>query len=655
MDCKSGYSITIVSIQNMLVQIFDHFLVSHKDYTSVDFAQLMLTVEPKRKKELEVLGLIIPSASWVSTFMRDAGYRCTKPRVMGKTKYHEVVAFTAILVTAIHIYNPITGNMDETGYFISQLPLKTYHLSNTPNLITHIPHQKTRFTLGITSLSHGPVYPPFIISRDLDSGICGEISIDNSVSSSSLADVLHLVRDSENESLVIKVIEKDSQEKRVKITDYKKKEDDEPINNNNSQNFNNSTNNNISKKRQRETKKKPVISKKKKKNDNDGEDFLDENSVEFLDLLYRNAVNYGTNDFPLQFFDNPEYSRDIALKAIYLNDDIDNFTNKLYELYDNAPPDMKDGERTPSRRVVTLNDYIIPRYSKLTSFLRPTCELFPDTAISYENLDIFLQNIDDTDEKQPEIKKRPSLEDDIDFDDWMRGDTRMKKKIRQMLDKEFDYSDPIKYIEKYLNSANMKEKLSSKPVEPQPKLRVLHLRTQSKAWMDGVLFSDYLILYFSNVKNPTILIIDNCPGHVSKENLKLMDTFKNIIFIFLPANSTSLFQAMDVGYNGLLKRFCRTFTSNRSNNVIAMKELKMKHDSPYSLERNLVQFIDAMNSIAPEAVHNSFVEVIQNICIYFNLPFPVQQEEPQKTKKNKYKTYKMIGVISVRRRDRSDD
>ena len=134
-----------------------------------------------------------------------------------------------------------------------------------------------------------------------------------------------------------------------------------------------------------------------------------------------------------------------------------------------------------------------------------------------------------------------------------------------------------------------------------------------------------------------------------------MDTFKNIIFIFLPANSTSLFQAMDVGYNGLLKRFCRTFTPNRSNNVIAMKELKMKHDSPYSLERNLVQFIDAMNSIAPEAVHNSFVEVIQNICIYFNLPFPVQQEEPQKTKKTKYKTYKMIGVISVRRRDRSDD
>ena len=97
-----------------------------------------------------------------------------------------------------------------------------------------------------------------------------------------------------------------------------------------------------------------------------------------------------------------------------------------------------------------------------------------------------LQNIDDTDEKQPEIKKRPSLEDDIDFDDWMRGNTRMKKKIRQMLDKEFDYSDPIKYIEKYLNSENMKEKLSSKPVEPQPNTSITSSYTVKS--MDGWCF-----------------------------------------------------------------------------------------------------------------------------------------------------------------------
>ena len=70
---------------------------------------------------------------------------------------------------------------------------------------------------------------------------------------------------------------------------------------------------------------------------------------------------------------------------------------------------------------------------------------------------------------------------------------------------------------------------------------------QNKRWMDSVLFEEWIRemdTKFTKDKKKVALITDNCPAHLTIDNLK------SIELIFLPPNTTSKLQSM---YQGIIR------------------------------------------------------------------------------------------------------
>ena len=160
-----------------------------------------------------------------------------------------------------------------------------------------------------------------------------------------------------------------------------------------------------------------------------------------------------------------------------------------------------------------------------------------------------------------------------------------------------------------------------------------HLASQLKAWMDGATYKKYLKLTFTDNTTLTIIIIDNCPGHLTEENRKTMELLDNVVFLLLPKNATSEFQPLDAGYNGVLKYLCRNFTGIRLNNEVAMKNLGIKHDHLFTLERNINQAITFMNLISPMTIQNSFLKTFKNLYRHLKIPFPNLDEKIKERQK----------------------
>ena len=86
----------------------------------------------------------------------------------------------------------------------------------------------------------------------------------------------------------------------------------------------------------------------------------------------------------------------------------------------------------------------------------------------------------------------------------------------------------------------------------------VNFRSNRKAWMTSTSFKDWLVNFFipyvqkycrdQNIAYKILLVLDNCPAHPD-----LSDIDPNIKFCFLPPNTTSLLQPMDMGVISVFK------------------------------------------------------------------------------------------------------
>ena len=97
-----------------------------------------------------------------------------------------------------------------------------------------------------------------------------------------------------------------------------------------------------------------------------------------------------------------------------------------------------------------------------------------------------------------------------------------------------------------------------KSVKPRCVTGVIHLpcryRAQKKSWMDSSLFEEWVQEQdrkFEHQGRKIALIVDNCPTHPQISNLKA------IHLVFLPTNSTSKTQPMDLGVIRATKAYYR--------------------------------------------------------------------------------------------------
>lgn len=85
----------------------------------------------------------------------------------------------------------------------------------------------------------------------------------------------------------------------------------------------------------------------------------------------------------------------------------------------------------------------------------------------------------------------------------------------------------------------------------------LYYRANSKAWMTGILFQEWLLTldkHMAKLNRKILMVLDNAPSHVVKD-LQL----KSIEICFLPPNATSTIQPMDQGIIAAFKKRFRSY------------------------------------------------------------------------------------------------
>ncbi|RHY77081.1 hypothetical protein DYB34_012518, partial [Aphanomyces astaci] len=86
-----------------------------------------------------------------------------------------------------------------------------------------------------------------------------------------------------------------------------------------------------------------------------------------------------------------------------------------------------------------------------------------------------------------------------------------------------------------------------------------HYAVQESAWMDSRVWAMYLRKVLKpQVREPTVLLLDNFDPHVSKEGIKIASEEAGCVVAAIPPNATSTVQPLDVGVMAPFKRHLRS-------------------------------------------------------------------------------------------------
>ncbi|RHZ05261.1 hypothetical protein DYB26_011477 [Aphanomyces astaci] len=141
-----------------------------------------------------------------------------------------------------------------------------------------------------------------------------------------------------------------------------------------------------------------------------------------------------------------------------------------------------------------------------------------------------------------------------------------------------------------------------------------HYAVQEKAWMDSRVWAIYLRqLLKPQVREPSVLLLDNFDPHVSKEGRKIASEEAGCIVAAIPPNATSHVQPLDVGIMDPFKRHLR--------NLWLEEELIEGSDSEEDVDLMTVpaqkkrlamihRAIKAFGRITPEEIRRSFAKAI---------------------------------------------
>ena len=124
-------------------------------------------------------------------------------------------------------------------------------------------------------------------------------------------------------------------------------------------------------------------------------------------------------------------------------------------------------------------------------------------------------------------------------------------------------------------------------------------RTQKKSWMTGILFEEWVRKLDSSFRaqsRKVPLLIDNCPAHPEIKNLT------NINLIFLPPNTTSVFQPTDQGV-------IRSFKTHYRKKVVRLCIKAVESNKPLpkiSIIQAMKHLVSSWNAVSKGTIANCF-------------------------------------------------
>ena len=144
-------------------------------------------------------------------------------------------------------------------------------------------------------------------------------------------------------------------------------------------------------------------------------------------------------------------------------------------------------------------------------------------------------------------------------------------------------------------------------------------RSNRKAWMTSSSYKDWYVNFFipfvekyclsENISFKILLIVDNAPSHPD-----LSDLHPNIKMIFLPPNTTSLLQPMDMGVISIVKTNFKhllleiAIKAAAGNNMQFLEFLKL-----FTIKNAIMLFGKAWESVPSSAMTGVWSKLLKNL------------------------------------------
>ncbi|CAF0778558.1 unnamed protein product [Brachionus calyciflorus] len=138
------------------------------------------------------------------------------------------------------------------------------------------------------------------------------------------------------------------------------------------------------------------------------------------------------------------------------------------------------------------------------------------------------------------------------------------------------------------------------------------------AWMTGEKWIGWLKWFDSQLNEPSLLLVDNCPAHVDVSKIN----FRNLKIEYLPPNTTSLIQPMDAGIIRTFKSYYRkllvchlvkSFDAKKKIEPVSIKKcIEFIDDAWYSVDQLTIKRCWAHTKILPEAIVNQLGDITRN-------------------------------------------
>ena len=143
-------------------------------------------------------------------------------------------------------------------------------------------------------------------------------------------------------------------------------------------------------------------------------------------------------------------------------------------------------------------------------------------------------------------------------------------------------------------------------------------RSNRKAWMTSASFKDWLVNFFipfakkycssQNISYKILLIIDNAPSHPD-----LSDIDPNIKIVFLPPNTTSLLQPMDMGVISIVKTNFKHLLLDIAIKTAAGNDMKfLEFLKLFSIRNAIMLFGKAWESVPKSAMTGVWSKLLKN-------------------------------------------
>ena len=628
---------TNVIIERIAPVLHKTALVDCKDLSSITPQELLIGFSPDELEKLTATGYKQFQKAWVSKVLNAVKIQSKKPAYRGEIDEKAVIAFVILVGTTAKVFKLTAddfANMDESGITLAQAFLRLYALGNKRAQLFKLSHLKSRFTVAVGGTAAGRKLTPYIICDNTPVEYDRQV-----VSVDSDTNVFDFARE-----IVI-----DRETRKIKSVDNPQNEQSSKLSSSQSLQVANTS-------AQHETNQSDTSDAQE-----EIEEILEnilEDEDETVDNLQNSADNSDeipVNGLPetmpketeLDLFDEAEEDerlspdlRHLDMEAIVQSlSEATSILQKAIDLHNLTP--QTSGNR-PKRGIslrktgnccyLSFNSPLMPFVEEILQ--QETYKLFLDSFREARAMLLLLNGI-----KPPE----PVVHDEIFqnyLDNMLIGPESEVAEVHRAIPK-FDTIDKYRaYAIALLQDEYIRDLFLHSDVAFQSVLSEAWVARQHKAWMDTQRFIDYVQYLSQNPSKPRVLIMDNCPSHVSKDSRTCLGQAP-MLTILLPKNATDRFQPMDLAVNAPLKAKMRTLTLNRYNFCI-LRNISGKNASYlYKWTRTIANFMYAWNAVKPQSVQNGFRKMFRELESYFGIQPEsavqnVPENVPHNSRKNAY-------------------